>query len=267
MYGEHMHRIFTLFAILVCFNSPGRAEPSDLRTELKKSTSQKVTRIIDGDTVILKDQTRVRLVGIQAPKLPLGRRGFKGWPLGFASKKYLSDLILDKYVTLYFGGQRQDRYGRALAHLFLEDGTWVQGEMLKAGMARVYSFADNRAIIPEMLQAEQEARRVSTGIWALAFYQPKDQQKSASFHNSFQLVRGTVTEVAKIRGTYYVNFGEDWRQDFTIVIKSRAARKFIKAGIDPTSYGGKTIEVRGWLKSYNGPMIEVTHPEQIMIIQ
>ena len=267
MYAAYMHRIFTLIVFLVCFISPGRAEPSDLRTELKKSTSQKVIRIIDGDTVVLKDQTRVRLVGIQAPKLPLGRKGFKGWPLGFASKKQLSDLILDKYVTLYYGGQRQDRYGRALAHLFLRDGTWVQGEMLKAGMARVYSFADNRAIVPQMLQAEQMARQQTMGMWALDFYQPKDQEQSANYHNSFQLVRGTVIQVAKIRGTYYLNFGEDWRQDFTIVIKSRAARKFIKAGIDPAIYDGKKIEVRGWLKSYNGPMIELSHPEQLTIIQ
>lgn len=262
-----MHKIFTLLVLIIFTISTGKAEPFDLRKQLKKSTKQKVIKITDGDTIILKDQSRVRLVGIQAPKLPLGRKNFKGWPLGFESKKMLSDLVLDKYVTLYYGGQRKDRYGRALAHLFLDDGLWIQGAMLENGMARVYSFPDNRAIVPDMMRHENIARQNNSGIWALDFYKPKKQENSINHHNSFQVITGTVKKVAKVRGTYYLNYGENWKEDFTVVIKPRAARKFIKSDIDPESYAGKKIEVRGWLKSYNGPMIEVTHPEQIIVIQ
>ncbi len=262
-----MYKIIILSIALIFMASSGLAEQTDLRKQLKRSTTGQVIKIIDGDTVILKDQTRVRLVGIQAPKLPLGRKNFKGWPLGFESKNMLSGLVLDKYVTLYFGGQRQDRYGRALAHLFLADGRWVQGEMLKYGMARIYTFPDNRAITPEMMVLERIARQNNSGIWAMDFYKPKAQENSGKFQNSFQVITGIVKEVAKVRGTYYLNFGEDWKEDFTVVIKSRAARKFIKAEISPEDFSGKKIEVRGWLKSYNGPMIEATHPEQIVIIQ
>lgn len=262
-----MHKIFTLSFTLIFITFAGQAEQPDLRKQLKKSTRHQVVKIIDGDTVILRNQTRVRLVGIQAPKLPLARKKLKAWPLGFESKKMLSDLVLDKYVTLYFGGQRQDRYGRTLAHLFLEDGLWVQGEMLKYGMARVYTFPDNRAVTPQMTGFENIARQNNSGMWAMNYYRPKEQETSGKYLNSFQLISGTVRKVSKIRGTYYLNFGEDWKEDFTIVIKSRAARKFIKAKINPENYSGKKIEVRGWLKSYNGPMIEATHPEQIMIIQ
>jgi len=262
-----MYKIFTLLFILGLTTLAGNAQQADPRKQLRKSITGQVIKIIDGDTVILKDQTRVRLVGIQAPKLPLGRKGYKGWPLGFESKKMLSDLVLGKFVTLYFGGQRKDRYGRALAHLFLEDGKWVQGEMLKYGMARVYTFHDNRSVVPEMMGYEHTARQNNSGIWAMDYYKSKQQETSGKYHNSFQLVTGTVRKVAKIRGTYYLNFGENWREDFTIMIKSRAARKFIKAEIMPENYAGKKIEVRGWLKTYNGPMIEATHPEQIIIIQ
>lgn len=261
-----MRKIFTLFLTFIVITSTGTAAQPDLRKQLKKSTRQKVIRIVDGDTVILKDQTRVRLVGIQAPKLPLGRKGVKGWPLGQDSKKLLSDLVLDKFVTLYFGGQRRDRYDRALAHLFLGDGLWIQGEMIKNGMARVYTFPDNRAIVPEMMQQEKMARQNKRGIWALAYYQPKEQQSSGAYKNSFQIITGTVKDVAKVRSTYYLNFGDNWRDDFTIVIKSRAARLFLKAGLRLENYKNKKIEVRGWLKFYNGPMIEATHPEQITIL-
>ena len=41
----------------------------------------RAVEIVDGDTLILADGREVRLVGIQAPKLPLGRKNFRTWPL------------------------------------------------------------------------------------------------------------------------------------------------------------------------------------------
>jgi len=262
-----MYKIIITFLSLVFIISTAQAAQFTLLKQLKKSTRQKVIEVVDGDTIILKDQSRVRLVGIQTPKPPLARKGRKEWPLAAEARKTLSDLILNKYVTLYYGGQRHDRYGRKLAHLFREDGIWIQGEMLKKGMARVYSYPDNNAVVPEMMALERAARQKNLGIWALDYYQPKDHMTAGRHRNSFQLVTGLVRNVTKVRGTYYVNFGDDWRKDFTIVIKSNAARKFIKSGRPPHDFNGKKIEVRGWLKSYNGPMIEVTHPEQVIIIQ
>ncbi|MCF8475077.1 MAG: thermonuclease family protein [Emcibacter sp.] len=262
-----MPKITASFFVFFLFLWPCYAEQEDIREQLIKSIHEEVITVVDGDTVILKDQTRVRLVGIQAPKLPLGRKNFIKWPLSDQSKDSLSDLVLHKFVTLYFGGQKQDRYGRSLAHLFLDNGLWVQGEMLKQGMARVYSFPDNRAALPEMLAYEKKARKTKAGIWALDYYQPKDQTTAERYNNSFQIITGTVKDIAKVRSTIYLNFGDNWRDDFTIVIKSKAAHEFAKATMAIDNLEGKKIEARGWLKSYNGPMIEVTHPEQITIIE
>ncbi len=262
-----MHKIAAILFFLILLTRPAAAEDLAQPGALQKGARQQVTRVIDGDTVLLADKTRVRLVGIQAPKLPLGRKGFRQWPLSPQSKKALSDLVLNRFVTLYYGGRSRDRYDRALAHLFRDDGLWVQGEMLTSGMARVYSFADNRAMIDQMMQREQDARHHNRGIWALDYYRPKDQAVADRHRNSFQVVTGTVRAVAHIRGAWYLNFGDDWREDFTIVIKAKAARLFDKSNLRPDAYQGKKIEARGWLKSYNGPMIEATHPEQIMIIE
>ncbi|MEQ9608241.1 MAG: thermonuclease family protein, partial [Kiloniellaceae bacterium] len=64
-------------------------------------------------------------------------------------------------------------------------------------------------------------------------------------------------------GKTYLNFAEDWREDFTISLDRRAERLFTEQGLDLGDYAGKRVRVRGWLKVRNGPMIEVTHPEQI----
>jgi endonuclease YncB( thermonuclease family) len=87
-----------------------------------------VTQIVDGDTLMLDNGLVVRLIGIQAPHLGLGRPGLDDWPKAAASKQALSDLTLNKPVLLRYGGEQKDRYGRLLAQVFLRDaaGTWVQ---------------------------------------------------------------------------------------------------------------------------------------------
>lgn len=222
-----------------------------------------VTEIVDGDTVILDTGDQVRLVGLQAPKLALGRRNMRDWPLAEESKAQLSDLIFGQYVTLFYGGRREDRHGRLLAHLMLDDGRWVQGEMLRSGMARVYTFADNRACAHELLQQEQRARDSDRGIWAHGFYarrQATDIEGLAQVEDSFQLVEGQIVNVARVRNRVFLNFGTNWRDDFTLVIEGGNVRRF---PADLEMWAGRQVRVRGWLGSYNGPEIRITHPEQV----
>ena len=222
-----------------------------------------VVDIVDGDTVRLDDGWQVRLVGIQAPKLPLGRKNFKKWPLADEAKSVLETLLLNREVELAYGGQRVDRHGRRLAHLFLADGTWIQGELLLAGMARVYSFPDNRAVVAEMLVAEGRARHSRAGIWDNRWYAVRAADDLARDIGSFQLVEGRVVDAADVRGTVYLNFGADWRSDFTIKVAKRSRKRFDAAGFDLQALEGRIVRVRGWIDAYNGPMIETTHPEQI----
>jgi endonuclease YncB( thermonuclease family) len=104
-----------------------------------------VREIVDGDTLTLASGARVRLVGIQAPKLPLGRPGYPTWPLAHEAKAALAELAMGKRLRLAYTGRRIDRHGRLLAHLFDAEGRWIQGVLLARGMARVYTFPDNRA--------------------------------------------------------------------------------------------------------------------------
>ena len=245
--------------------------PAPAAGQLTPGETVTIRAVVDGDTVILEgargDALQIRLVGIQAPKLPLGRPGFVPWPLAGEAKRALEKLALGRRVTLSYGGRRIDRHGRRLAHLYGADGTWIQGEMLKRGLARVYSFADNRALIAEMLAIEKTAREQRQGIWRNPYYQIRDEAKTRRHINSFQLVEGRVVDVAVIRGRAYINFGADWRTDFTISLAPRVVRLFRREKIDLGALENKRIRVRGWLKSFNGPMIEATHPEQIEVLE
>lgn len=234
---------------------------------LERDGEHRVASIVDGDTVVLDDGHQVRLVGIQAPKLPLGRVGFAAWPLADEAKSELEHIVLGKRVSLSYGGARVDRHRRLLAHLHLvgsED--WVQGEMLSSGLARVYTFADNRAVVDRMLALERKARAERRGIWADPFYRILTPESAGRHIDTFQLVEGRVLTSAKVKGRTYLNFGADWRTDFTVSIPPDAARLFRDAAMDPGILQGKTVRVRGWLSLRNGPAMEATHPEQIEIL-
>lgn len=257
--------------VLILLALPARAD--DVAARLQSGPEAVVSAVVDGDTVILdrsvEGSDTVRLVGLQAPKLPLGRPDFKAWPLGSESKAALESLVLDRTVTLAFGGARLDRHGRHLAHLFRDDGLWVQGEMLKRGMARVYTFPDNRAVVGDMLAAERAARTATRGIWGLGFYALRDAVDTSRLlreAGTFQVIEGTVVAAARVKGRVYLNFAEDWRSDTTVSIGKREMKAFTRAGFDPLALQGKRIRARGWLRKRNGPLIEATHPEQIEIL-
>lgn len=224
--------------------------------------SARVISVVDGDTVKLDTGAEVRLTGIQAPKLPLGRKGFRAWPLAAEARAALTALSRNREVRLDYPGQRYDRWGRLLAHLYVGD-TWLQREMLLRGLARVYTFPDNRSRAAALYDAERAARAARRGIWALDWYRIVRAEDTDRHIGTFQLVEGTVVSAAIARGRGYLNFGADWRTDFTVSISPKHMKLFRAARVDVKSLPSRQLRVRGWLVRRNGAMISVSHPEQI----
>jgi endonuclease YncB( thermonuclease family) len=247
----------------------GVALPADLLVEGEAH----VAEVVDGDTVVIADGTQVRLVGLQAPKRALGRRGFVPWPLSEEAAEALSGLVLDQAVQLAYGGVQIDRYGRRLAHLVrAADGLWVQGEMIRRGLGRAYTnFADNRGGLRTLLAIEAEAREARRGIWGLRFYAIRRADALARADgedavDSFQLVEGVVKAVERVSGRTFLNFGEDWTTDFTGVVQPEDAGLFEAEGIDLARLQGRRIRLRGWVTWRNGPAIDIAIPEQIELV-
>lgn len=264
-------RVF-LFLCLHCLPLTAATEPA-LPDGFRLLGSGRVSAVSDGDTLTLIDGTlnggaEVRLVGIMAPKLALGRTGFKPWPWGAEAKAGLEELVLGKSVEIWGGETTRDRHGRILAHVVrAEDGLWVQGTLLQAGFARVYSFADNRTGVAAMYALEGEARAAARGLWSHPDYAIVPAEQAEKAVRSFAVIEGRVLKAAAAGSRVYLNFGEDWRRDFTIKIERAARSLFEDEGLDLTAFQGRLLRVRGWVKWENGPMIEVSHPEQLEILE
>src|SRR3546814_15309033 len=88
--------------------------------------------------------------------------------------------------------------------------------MLARGMARVYTFADNRALAEKMLEIERMARAARRGIWAHPFNRIRSPAEAAGDIGSFKIVEGRVADAPAVRCRVYLNFGADWRPDLRV---------------------------------------------------
>ncbi len=156
-------------AALLCCLLPccrGGAPPAAGRPGL--DGPYEVTKVVDGDTIHVGLPTgtrKVRLVCIDTPEV----RGSKRSPLGKSATSALSALLDggEVYLAAAQDHDDADRYGRLLRHVFLEDETHLNLELVRAGWSAYYT---KHGACPgyhvRFLDAEEDARRAGAGIWA-----------------------------------------------------------------------------------------------------
>lgn len=236
---------------------------------LPVTESVNVAEAVDAETLLLDDGRKVRLVNLLSPRRPLWLEADRPWPAAEAAHKALQMLTAGQRVALALDERGEDRHGRLLAQVFLERGDgrlWVQGEMVDRGHGRAWSLVSGRACVEALIAREAAARDADAGLWRLGFYRVREATQAeeiVKLKNTFAIVEGKVLKVAQVGARTYLNFEEDWRRDFTVTVRQKAVKLFAGAGRDPASMEGTRVRVRGWVEWFNGPMIEVTHPEQI----
>ena len=112
---------------------------------------------------------------------------------------------------------------------------------------------------------------MTVGFAQLQTVEATDIEKLKSLDGKFVSVQGKVnnTALSKTGKAYYINFNEDIKYNFSIVIFSRFLKNFTKKEIDPLEfYKDKTISVTGKIKIFNNnPEIIVAFPSQIKVIE
>lgn len=158
--------VLTFFILLlgVSCNSNSK-EPIE-----KYDGSFAVKKISDGDTFWIYNGTekgeKIRLIGVDAPE---SRKTFKkevGY-YGKEAKEYLTNLLKGKRVKLEYDVSRKDQYGRTLAYVYLQDGTFVNAELVKNGCAMVMTVPPNVKYADQFVKLQQEARENNKGLWKI----------------------------------------------------------------------------------------------------
>jgi len=240
---------------------PGPTLPAGLT----EGAAGRVVTVDAADTIALEDGTSVRLAGVQPPRP--ARDGQPAWPFAADATVAVERAVLGRAVRLWHPEDRRDRWGRALAHVVRDDGHWLQGALLTDGWARVHTFPRTATGARLMLDLERSARAGRRGIWRHRFYRVRNPDETWRDLDSVQIVEGRVVDAAVVRGTAYLNFGLDWRRDFTFRAEPEVRRIFLRAGIDLADLTGIRVRGRGWVYPRNGPMIDLTHPEAFEVLE
>ena len=135
-----------------------------------------VTRVVDGDTLKLGNGDRVRLIGIDTPEMHDSSKLYRDSQrshvdvsqikkLGKKAYEYTRNLVEGKKVRLEFDLERKDKYGRLLAYVYLQDGTFVNAEIVKQGFASLMTIPPNVKYADTFQQLYQEARENNRGLW------------------------------------------------------------------------------------------------------
>ena len=117
----------------------------------------------DGDTVVLSNGRRVRYIGVNAPEVTHEDR--PGQRFGPEAKDFNRKLVFGKKVRLEFDREKRDQYGRVLAYLFLQDGTFVNAELVKGGQAYCLFRRPNIRYDSLFLRLQREAMAKRVGMW------------------------------------------------------------------------------------------------------
>jgi len=139
----------------------------------------------------------------------------------------------------------------------------LQEQMLAIGAARVAPQTDDHAFIDHLLNVERKAREGGRGIWALAAYRIVNALNANAAIDGYHVVEGIVVSARATRSRFYLNFGDDYRTDFTASAKSSLYRRWLRDEFDLAALEGAKVRIRGFVVDINGPSIDLTHRRQI----
>lgn len=226
-------------------------------------TDVAVSKVYDGDTLALSDGREIRYIGIDAPETGGNRPAEFG---GNEAAELNERLVARKRIRLEFDVEATDRYGRTLAYVYDGD-TMINRELVLAGVALAVPYPPNLKHERELTAAMDEARRAGRGLWADPGRWMVPSGDAAAYIGQSKTVVGRVLSMGAVGSGLFINFGPDYKTDFTAFIPARyLVLYFGGPAADPTAlYRGRVVEVTGTVYEKNGPSITVTHPDQIYV--
>jgi len=168
------------------------------RPEAPESPLYQVIKVIDGDTITINQDgspTTIRLIGIDAPESSTTRTGSVEC-FGVEAREFARTLMAGKRVTIRTDPTQDtyDRYGRLLAYIYMEDGTFVNEHLIAEGYAHEYTYRDPYEHQADFKAAESGARIQGRGLWAPSTCVPAASAapvRNAAAAGSYECTRNT----------------------------------------------------------------------------
>jgi micrococcal nuclease len=123
-----------------------------------------VRRVVDGDTLLLTNHARIRLIGADTPETVKPNHPVEPW--GPEASEFTRQFVAGKQVRLEFDRERVDKYNRFLAYVWVGE-RMLNEELIRAGLARAeLQYHYSSAKKTRFRRAEAEAKSAGRGIWS-----------------------------------------------------------------------------------------------------
>lgn len=253
-------------ALLFVFAGYDGASAADCPASVPATTV--VAEVIDGETLRLADGTVARLIGIEAPKLPLAAGPDGPWPPADAATAEARRLVGSAPIGIVSSSDGLDRYGRRRVHAFLPDGGSLAGQLIAGGFVRVHWLPGEAACLGALLAAEKAARRAHRGIWANPEYAVRRAEDASLLGRNglYELVEGRVVSVGHGSSMIFLDFGRNYRSDFTILVSPPVADALGAMGMPVDGLAERRVLVRGVIEDRSGPAIRLYDPAQLELV-
>ena len=145
-------------------------------------------------------------------------------------------------ISLSYGAQRFDRYGRTLAHIFLPNGKNLQAWLILEGYAIAYTTPPNDQMTSCYRRLEFIAQQENRGIWQMSQYQLKRSHQLSKKSKGFHRLQGRISMVSVNKDKVTLNL--DCRLDVNIYKSDMNSFNVYQLN----KLQGKNVRVRGWIK-------------------
>ncbi len=219
-----------------------------------------VRHVFDGDTLELSDGRRVRLLGINTPEL--GHDDRPAEPFSEPATTFLQSLARPgTRVNLRFDVERQDRYGRVLAHVFVDSKVNVQAELIVAGLAATLVVPPNEWNHDCYDALERDARNDGRGIWSLDGFRPVAAHRLGADARGFHIVTGKVRRIGEGRKNLWLDLAPG------VAVRIPKEDLVYFRSVEPRLLLGQRLEVRGIVARRRGELrISVRHPAALRVL-
>lgn len=207
-----------------------------------------------------KDGQEIRLAGVIGP----GEDGSPASPeILAAARSALSTALEAGDLRLAVVGI-PDRYQRVAAQLFA-GGMWVQQRMLRDGLVRVDPGRLGGTCSGPLFAAEHLAMDAHAGYWGNGRFRLRTPDEVTKSAGRFEIVDGEVWRSRDLKGRQIIDFRN--ASSFEVAVPSQAVQALRQIHVDLRRLRGKTIRVRGWIGLDDRPMMEISTPAALQIIQ
>ena len=261
--GKTTHQIKALLvgAFFIFFSKGLFAAEPALCPSDRYDEAVTVSKVTDGDTLVLRDGRKVRVIGINAAEM--GNEDHPAEPFAEAAKAMVQKLVKssENHVKLRYGKQRYDQYDRLLAHVFLADGQDLNSKLLKKGLAVVVAIPPNLWHLDCNRKVEASARKAKLGLWSLKRYRGISTAELAATDGGYYSVEGEVTRFETGHKVYWLRLGKQ----FSARIGAFDVYEF--RDLDLKTLKGKKIRVSGWInKSKTHYRMRLHHVSQLELL-